>query len=1064
MQKLIVILMTGLLAACGGSSGNSTAETTPAVMPDGPQTDNSDQSETDNPDPSETDDSEQTDIDKQLKGLIDKQHLANTLLDPSVAPGTSGPLFELGKELFFSKALSGQMDVACVSCHHPQLGGGDNLSLPVGVDAVDPDLLGPGRTHNGNRKQDHLADGAPNVPRNAPTTFNIQLYNKVMFWDGRIEVTDDAFSPHGSGQALKTPDSLFDLPDPNAGDNLSAAQARFPITSITEMLGHIPAKLLTNERRREMLINRFTGQGQQAADLTKNDWLPLFQQAFNDTSDNPEEVITMARITEALSLYQRSQLFINNPWFDYLKGNSQAITEQQKTGAILFFSEAEDGGYGCSRCHSNHHFSDEQFHNLAIPQFGRGKNLFQTDPGRLSASKDIKDTFKFRTPSLLNTEVTGPWGHTGAYETLEGIVRHHLNISAAVNNYDYSLANLHQFKFIPDASATYQQLTRSALEALQASDDWKNHPRQSVNETHLSALVAFLNTLTDPCTKDAQCLSVWLPEAQTESPDNLRLNARFSDFNQQLNTYTPADTEDDNNTDNDDDRYFSDVSVAAGLNYPVSLNNALLNQHQIMSGGVSVADYDQDGWDDLFISHARGPGKLLRNQADGTFSVVTSGVFSEFKTLQLGGLFIDVDDDGDSDLLLSEASKSDQFRRVLINDNGIFKQSNNDFGLSFNRHAYSYTASDYDNDGDLDLYTAHWGVDKTEKDLGFLWNKGNDKRYSDVSDILPAQRISPVANLSTVDVAFSANMVDIDGDHDSDILLSGDFETSQVLVNNGSRFVDITNSVITDENGMGGAVGDYDNDGDLDWFVTSIHNPADTKAYIGGESGNRLYQNDGTGSFTDQTDKAGVREGFWGWGTCFADFNNDGWLDLFHTNGMYDGHGLSESIFSAFFNNPSRLFINNQDGTFSEKAMDYGIGHTGQGRGISCLDYDNDGDIDILIANNDGSPTLYRNNDLDKNNFLTVRLSGEQQNIKAVGAKLWLTSGGLTQYRQLQLGSNYLSNNPVEAHFGLGKKSTIEELRIRWPDGSIQVMTSISINQRIRIHKSGDITVLTPEN
>jgi hypothetical protein len=304
-----------------------------------------------------------------------------------------------------------------------------------------------------------------------------------------------------------------------------------------------------------------------------------------------------------------------------------------------------------------------------------------------------------------------------------------------------------------------------------------------------------------------------------------------------------------------------------------------------------------------------------------------------------------------------------------------------------------------------------------------------------------------------IDVKFTGNFADIDGDHDADLLISGDFETSQVLTNNNGTYSDATTDVISDENGMGGTVGDYDNDGDLDWFVTSIHNPLETKSYIGGDSGNRLYQNNGSGTFTDVTETAGVREGFWAWGTCFADFNNDGWLDIFHTNGMSDGQSQSESGYKQFYKDPSRLFMNNQDGTFTEKSIEFGITHNEQGRGISCLDYDNDGDVDILIANNGLSPTLYRNNNLDNKNYLSIELVGATPNPMAVGAKVWLTAGGMTQMREIRLGSNYLSNDPLIQHFGLADQTQVSEVRVRWTDGTETTMEDVAANQRLVINK-----------
>jgi cytochrome c peroxidase len=1040
LKILILFVLSFYLFGCGGSSGSSSADA--VVEPVTPAL----------PDPEPALPAGPTALDAQLSIIIEQLGLAQSPLVSSGAPEASGELFELGKELFFSRSLSKEFDVACASCHHPLLAGGDGLSLSVGVDAIDPFLLGPGRTHNGIRLTDIRADGGPNVPRNAPTTFNIEFYDRTLFWDGRIEVLDSSQVSHGAGQAIRTPDSLFKLADPEAGNNLSEAQAKFPLTSNNEMFGHGPGQILTNGLKRWLILQRLRDAGLSQGDLPRSEWLQRFQLAFDDSSDNAANVITIDRIAQALSVYQRSQILIDNPWFKYVAGELDVISEEAKAGAVLFYSDIEQGGYACASCHQSNTFTDEDFHNLAIPQFGRGKNLLSFDIGRLSVTNAGSDKYRFRTPSLLNAEITGPWGHSGAYSNLQGIIRHHLDIEQAVASYDYSLTALSQFEYVPNKVSRYQDLTQRALTVLKSSEAWLEPSAEGVNELHLIQLELFLKTLTDPCAKDHECLATWIPKDETQDPDNMRLLAKFGSFEDQINTHEEEEEDGGDGGSDDLDTLFTDITDSAGLNYELPVSD-LIDEIHLVTGGVSVADYDDDGWLDFFVSHSLQPGKLFRNLGNGSFAETTQ-ILGPLNNRQLGSLFIDADEDGDMDLLLSEDVEDEGFSRLLINNGSAFTNSIAKSGISFSRFAHSFSMGDYDSDGDLDLYAAHWGGPKDDVNPGYLWQKQDSGLFVDSSQVLPPVPASPVAGIGNADVQFTANFADIDGDHDSDILLSGDFETSQVLINNSAVFQDVTTSEISDENGMGGSVGDYDNDGDLDWFVTSIWNPLDSKGYTGGETGNRLYNNNGSGIFTDKTDQAGVREGYWGWGSCFADFNNDGWLDIFHTNGMTDGRSITETSFPQFLDDPNRLFINNKDGSFSERSAELGIQHTAHGRGISCFDFDKDGDVDILIANNGLAPSLYRNNSaVIDGGYLSVQLVGEQKNKQAVGAKIWLESGDLNQYRELRLGSNYMSNDPVIAHFGLANMATVDKLTIRWPDGTLQVINDVAINQHLILEK-----------
>lgn len=457
-------------------------------------------------------------IDSELRALIDTHGLTGDPATGRQLPDISDPIAQLGKALFFTKALSGTLDTACVSCHHPMLGGGDALSLPVGVHADLPDVLGPGRTHSS--AGTHF-DGGPTVPRNSPTTFNLGLYDKAIFHDGRVESLTPVVGSNGTGTPIRTPDAAFGSEDSAAGGNLSVAQARFPVTSAEEMRG-FDFDDLDNNGIRELLTERLRGVRNQ--DLATNQWAQAFADAFGDASADPDSVITFDRVVLALAEYERSQVFIESPWKAYVEGDNNALDSNAKRGAQLFFTATDAGGAGCVSCHSGDFFTDEQFHVLAIPQIGRGKGDGENgtdDFGRFRETGVEADRYAFRTPALLNTAISGPWGHSGAYTELEDVIKHHLDPRQAITNYDLNQldAGIQVADMQVNTGAALNQ-----LESLQAAGNSMLTP-VALTDEEIDALVAFLNSLTDPCTQSRECLSPWIANDQDINPDGLQLRA-----------------------------------------------------------------------------------------------------------------------------------------------------------------------------------------------------------------------------------------------------------------------------------------------------------------------------------------------------------------------------------------------------------------------------------------------------------------------------------------------------------------------------------------------------------
>lgn len=232
----------------------------------------------------------------------------------------------------------------------------------------------------------------------------------------------------------------------------------------------------------------------------------------------------------------------------------------------------------------------------------------------------------------------------------------------------------------------------------------------------------------------------------------------------------------------------------------------------------------------------------------------------------------------------------------------------------------------------------------------------------------------------------------------------------------------------------GSASGDFDNDLDIDWFVASI-------------APNRLYEN--MDSVMINNLSAGISQGAWGWGACLADFDMDGDLDIYHTNGWQSGAGDPAEPYTE---DTSRLFINNGDKTFENQADAANINDALQGRGVVCADFNGDRQIDILLTLNesDQAALLWLNQN-ENANTLAIRLQGTGANTQGLGAKIIVTEAGQSQLRTINLNSNFTSHNPAVAYFGFETASSIDEISVLWPDGQESVMTNVSVNQSLSI-------------
>lgn len=1007
-----------------------------------------------------------TSADAQLQPLIAARSLTGDPTTGLTLPAINTPLAQLGKDLFFTKALGADMDVACASCHHPLLGGGDRLSLSIGVNAVDPDILGPGRLHDPAKAvNDASANKGPNVPRNAQTTFNSGLYHNALFHDGRVRFVD----PNDHSKGIMTPDSsvaFFFGADPNVDPtDLLAVQARFPVASNPEMRGFDAFAFMTNDSLRDYLAERVGGYGAAAADLSTNNWLPRFQAAFGQPTATADQVVTYDNIAKAIAAYERSQLFIDNPWFRYVKGDTAAISDAAKRGALLFFADAKNGGLACYQCHSGDHFSDEKFHVVAVPQLGRGKTqgANSPDPGfGLFSPGGSTDDYSFRTPSLLNVEVTGPYGHDGAYDTLEQIIRQHADPTGSVYAYDFSFFGLAQFVSL---NVAYPNAVANSVLALDQYERQKAAGttllvEKSLTDQQVSDIKAFLLALTDPCTKSATCLAPWIPDAGTDpDPDGHRLVAVFSDYPAGIGNHNYAlPVTQSPGTDGAVDvvatltaptctgtqlpvslaTQFRDAATDAGLTvnvaYQPDYSQASLDpylQEYMMQGGVTSTDIDRDCLPDVYVANGSLPGNTLyHNAGNGTFSDVSSGSGVDIYGNYGSSAMADINGDGNVDLIVAGVAGAPT-RIFLGNGDMTFTEAPNDGGVITNSGTYSITPFDYDLDGNVDVYFGHWSASGGLSLEADLWRNNGDGTFSN------ARAQSGLNGQLVTSNTFDGEFFDFNGDNWPDLLSVADFGKMQVFRNIGgtpTKFYNATReSTLTDRNAMGVAVADFNGDGLWDVFVTGIYAqgvPADV--------GNQLFLGDGHGAFALSPHEDDVRDGDWAWGACAADFNNSGVEDIFMVGGWGNLYppGTGSAV-AGFLGTPPRLFMNDGSGHFTETAAAAGITDVTAGRSVVCLDYDRDGDIDILVGNNGAPPHLYLNNarqvSPSTTHYLEVKLDYLAGNSDAIGAVVKVTAGGHTYMRQIGGQNGFLGHGPLEADFGLGTTTTVDTLEVLWP-------------------------------
>jgi hypothetical protein len=502
-----------------------------------------------------------------------------------------------------------------------------------------------------------------------------------------------------------------------------------------------------------------------------------------------------------------------------------------------------------------------------------------------------------------------------------------------------------------------------------------------------------------------------------------------------------------------------------------------------MGGGCAFFDFDNDGWMDIFILGGRlldsvpsGSGnRLYRNNRDGTFADVTAKSGLGDPGWANGVCVGDYNNDGFEDLFLTYYGHNRLYRN---NGDGTFTDVTTRAGLlhSGDRFGTGCTFLDYDRDGHLDLFVANY----VEFDLATapkpsihvatcsyqgvavycgprglpipthaLYRNNGDGTFTDVS------KASGIAALKT-SYGLTAVSLDVDEDGWPDIMVAADSTPSLLFMNNHDgtfREEALVRGLAVSSNGqemagMGIASGDYDLDGHIDIFKTHYQLQS-----------NGLYHATGKGDFDDVTVESGIgtERRFVSWGDGILDLDNDGWPDIFYVTGNV--YPELERVFSRF---PARsqpiLFRNLRNGTFAAIGNEGGPALAAHhcSRGCAFGDFDNDGDIDILVMNQNEAPSLLRNDAPPGNNWIKVRLEGTKSNRSAIGARVLVRYGEHVQAQQVMSQTSYLSANDPRLHFGLGAESTAG-VEVHWPSGAVENYKAQRANQLVTIREGTGI-------
>ena len=510
--------------------------------------------------------------------------------------------------------------------------------------------------------------------------------------------------------------------------------------------------------------------------------------------------------------------------------------------------------------------------------------------------------------------------------------------------------------------------------------------------------------------------------------------------------------------------YFTDVAQKTGLTAPIVFGGKDTKKYIIETTGTGAAifDYDNDGWPDIFLVNGttlegfpagQGPtNHLYRNNHDGTFSDVTAKAGLSATGWGQGVCVGDYDNDGWEDLYVTYYGKN----RLFHNQNGVFTEVAEKAGVAGSGKAWGTGCAwvDYDRDGHLDLMIANY----VDFDLATAPTPGErpscvwkgvpvmcgPRGLAGAKNILYHSRgdgtfedVTTKAHIDQTDghYAFSVSTLDYNDDGWPDIYVACDSTPSILYRNNrDGTFTDVAvvagaafNEDGREQAGMGATIGDYNGDGRLDIFKTNFSDDTST-----------LYRNNGDGTFDDVTSAAGLGlyTKYLGWGTMFLDFDNDGWPDLLLVNGHVYPE-VDKNNLGSNYEEPRILYHNLGKGAFADISASAGpaIGARASSRGLAIGDLWNDGRIAAVITNLNSAPSLLVNQVRNSNHWITIRAVGTKSNRDGIGARISVKAGARTLVDEVRSGSSYNSSSDIRVHFGLGSTNKIDSVQIRWPSG-----------------------------